>query len=163
MNFHSCSEKNTNLNNERSESYKMECESNFQLSQSSTKHKTKKLMKDDRPKKTKVHRKEMIEEALIKLNGRGTKKEVFRMISNSNDLALEKNSVAYKSLEQALSKYFTKQPLAYSLVMGEEFNKMKMEKTTTMKQMIVGVLLEMPLNSGDIKQIKNAILSKYGN
>ena len=48
-------------------------------------------------------------------NQRGTKKEVFSKIEKIYNVKLDKSDSTYKTLSQALSKYFSKTPQEFQL------------------------------------------------
>jgi nitrate reductase assembly molybdenum cofactor insertion protein NarJ len=58
----------------------------------------------------------MIQKAFAVMPGqKGTKKEVFATIERLFGLKLEKSGSTYKTLSQALSKYFQKSPQEFQL------------------------------------------------
>lgn len=104
---------------------------------------------------TKVSKKDMITRALFELpNQRGSKKDIFKRIEQIYNVKLMKNDSAYKTLEQALSKFFYKCPQEYLLNMNQNYSRFEMGNNPGMKQMLISCLLKMKDFRGDIKQIK---------
>lgn len=133
--------------------------------------KTKKLMKEEEkreqcePEKldSKISRRQMITKALADLpDQRGTKKEIFTRIERIYDINLAKTQSTYKTLEQFLSKYFSKTPQEYQLNPSADFSRFSVGANPGMKQMLISCMLKMRDRKGDIKQIKIMMIQLFG-
>ena len=108
-------------------------------------------------------RRQMIIKALMDLPlQRGTKKDIFNRIERIYELKLHKNSSTYKTLEQSLSKYFTKTPQEYQLYPNADMSRFVLGNNPGMKQMLIFCLMKMKNRKGDIKSIREKMLQLFG-
>lgn len=110
-------------------------------------------------------RKDMIQKALEDLPGnKGTKTEIFSKISELFNVNLDNpEAPIVRTLSQQLCKQFGKTAQEFTLNLDElKPNDQVKVKNPSMKQMIVGALLELPNNRGAIKDIKAKVEELFG-
>ena len=107
----------------------------------------------------------MIIRALMSLSGqKGTKKDILAKIEQVYKLDLtNKNNAIYKTLAQALSKYFDKTPQEYMLNPQVNFSTFEIGENPSMKSMIIAAMLQKPAHKGDVKHIKAQVMLMFSN
>ena len=77
-------------------------------------------------------------------------------------IKLVKLSAMYKSLQQALSKFFEKSPQEYMLNPETDYSAFQLGPDPCMKEMLVAVLLQLPQHKGHIQEIKGTMMELFG-